>query len=142
MSAIPRPALWLGLAGLLPFLYGAGVAAGAWPPALPALGAAVVLGAYGAAILAFMGGCLWGFAVAGGRQPTGRELGLAVVPALWAFAAGFHPTPLLSLALGFVVLLAIDAMFALKRLTPPWWMVLRVPLTLVVLACLAMGIMA
>lgn len=141
MSRIPPPALWLGLAGLLPFLYGAAVALGL-PAIAPALGAEAVLRAYGAAILGFMGGCLWGFACAGGRAPRWDELGIAVVPGLWAFASAFHPAPLWSLLAGFVVLLAIDMIFVLRGLAPGWWMALRLPLTGGVVLCLGLAAVA
>ncbi|MEL6235882.1 MAG: DUF3429 domain-containing protein [Pseudomonadota bacterium] len=138
MARIPVPAFWLGLAGLIPFLYGAIISLGV-APLHPTLTAEAVLVPYGAAILAFMGGCLWGFAATRDQAPAWRELGLSVVPPLWAFSAQFHPAPLSMLAAGFVVLIAVDMIFVLRRLTPPWWMALRLPLSGVVLLCLLAG---
>ena len=65
MSGIPLPALALGLAGLVPFAYGVLMifsAAGTWPtlglfPSDPQ-GGVVMLERFGAAVLAFMGGCI------------------------------------------------------------------------------------
>jgi hypothetical protein len=42
---------------------------------------------------------------------------------------------------GFAGLLMIDAAFARQGLAPPWWMTLRVPLTVMVVACLAVGLL-
>lgn len=109
------------------------------PAVRPALSAQAVLLPYGATILAFMGGCLWGFACRASDPPGLRELGLAVVPSLWAFSSTFHPAPLALLAGGFVVLLAIDTIFLLRRLAPLWWMALRLPLTAVAVLCLLAG---
>ncbi len=139
MTPIPRPALILGLAGLLPFVFGAGAALGLWPAPVPA---SAILTGYGAAILAFMGGCLWGFACQGTGGPGWRDLALAVIPALWAFSATLHPQPLGTLAAGFVVLLAIDLIFVLGGRAPGWWLSLRVPLTAGVVACLVAGSLA
>jgi hypothetical protein len=46
------------------------------------------------------------------------------------------------LILGFVALLAIDASAARQGLAPAWWMSLRLLLTTVVVACLAIGVLA
>ncbi|GIX13550.1 MAG: membrane protein [Paracoccaceae bacterium] len=142
MARIPSSALWLGLAGLIPFLYGAVVAGGLVAPPADAFAARPVLTAHGAVILGFLGGALWGFACAGGRRPGPRELSLAVLPALWGFAAMFHPRPLLSLALGLVLTLAVDMMAVLRGTAPGWWLSLRLPLTAVAVACLLAGALA
>lgn len=136
---IPRPALWIGLVGLMPFLYGAGVVLGLWTPPWPELAGRQVLRSYGAISLGFMGGVLWGFACRRDRQPRWRELLLAVAPGLWAFLAHLHPQPLGALAAGFVVVLGIDMMFWIRQWTPPWWMAYRLPLTVAVVACLIAG---
>ncbi|MEM9011493.1 MAG: DUF3429 domain-containing protein [Pseudomonadota bacterium] len=147
MRGVPAPALLLGLAGLLPFLIGAALLVlpyGTLPlgglfESSPA-GGHLILERYGAAILAFMGGCLWGFAAKAG-QATLFWLGLSVVPGLWAFFA-LGPTPMLSaqnLIAGYIVLLIIDAIFYWRRIAPGWWLRLRIPLTVVVAACLALG---
>jgi uncharacterized protein (DUF983 family) len=47
---------------------------------------------------------------------------------------------LVNLGIGFVALLLLDFMFQRWELAPPWWMILRVQLTLVVLICLGIGI--
>jgi hypothetical protein len=84
-SAPPRAALVLGYGGLLPFIGGA-----AWliagPPDTQDL-AARVLTAYGATIVAFLGGIHWGLAFARPGQATTARLGWGVVPSLVAWPA-------------------------------------------------------
>jgi hypothetical protein len=140
---IPRPALLLGLAGLLPFLWGL---ATILSPTLhqttldtigPRFVGPYVLIAYGTVILSFMSGVLWGFAAKGAEQNwTGYALSTG--PALWAFffVGGGASQALWALITGFIVLLVIDLQFSLWGLTPRWWMRLRAILTAGVVACL------
>lgn len=142
MNGVPRPALWLGLAGLLPFLWGALTVRVALLGAVlgPRLLGTELLTGYGIVILAFMSGVIWGFATrADGTQAT-TLYALSVVPALWAFFLG--PLSLWALALGFVTLLGIDAYAARNGLAPQWWMSLRLLLTGIVTACLIIGALA
>jgi hypothetical protein len=142
MSGVaPFPALVLGLAGLAPFAAGALAAHGLLPGVGDAATGLAILQGYGQAILAFMGGCLWGFAAQAGRAGW-KELGASVVPGLWAFSVGFAPSPLASLVMGYLVLLAFDVNFRLWGLGPDWWLRLRLPLTAGVLACLGAGLLA
>ena len=87
MNRIPPAALVVGAAGLLPFVYAVVLvfaAAGTWPTLglFPSdrTGGVLVLERFGAAILGFMGGCLWGFAAAPGRVPTPILLGASAIP--------------------------------------------------------------
>ena len=140
---IPRAALLLGLAGLIPFVWSL---ATVLSPDLSALGlrwfgprfiGPYVGLAYGTVILAFMSGVLWGFAVRAGKN-AGLFYTLSVLPALWAFFfVGDGPVhAALWLAAGFAGLLGLDWVFGRQGLTPPWWMTLRVGLTTAVIACL------
>ena len=145
MHPIPRSPLLLGLAGLLPFLWGA---ATLLSPALNDLSTTYV-GArftgpyvqlfYGAIILSFMSGVLWGFATKadGTRATTGYVL--SVLPALCAFfMTGFGPSNAsLNLMIGFAGLLVLDTTFSRWGLTPVWWLSLRLLLTSIVFLCLA-----
>jgi hypothetical protein len=100
-----------------------------------------VLWTLGAILLGFMGGCLWGFASAPGREPTLLLLGAAAVPPVLAFLA-IRPDPALSclwLAFGFVVLQAIDVLMTRAAVAPAYWLHLRLPLTAGVVACLLAG---
>jgi Protein of unknown function (DUF3429) len=147
---IPRPALLLGLAGLIPFLWSAAThlspalssAAGQWLPPM-FLGAYVGL-TYGTVILSFMSGILWGFATKAEGGEATLAYTLSVIPALWVFVmvSDASDTSAIFLAAGFVGLLLLDAMFAAWGLAPRWWLRLRVMLTVVVLACLALPLQA
>ena len=149
MTQIPRSALILGLAGVIPFLWGAANVlfpatvgwGGRWLSPM-FMGTYVSL-TYGTVILSFMSGVLWGFAT----KATGREAalgyGLSVIPALWAFfmVNGDPGNAAVNLAAGFAGLLLLDASFARQGLAPAWWMPLRLLLTGIVLACLAVPIL-
>lgn len=149
MTQIPRSALLLGLAGVIPFLWGAANVlfpatvgwGGRWLSPM-FMGTYVSL-TYGTVILSFMSGVLWGFAT----KATGREAalgyGLSVIPALWAFfmVNGDPGNAAVNLAAGFAGLLLLDASFARQGLAPAWWMQLRLLLTGIVLACLAVPIL-
>lgn len=148
MTRIPRAALLIGGLGLLPFLYAVMLILSPpdrWPtlglvPATPD-GGLILLERFGAVILGFMGGCLWGFAAAPGRAPSLILLGASAVPAALAFLA-MRPDPALScvwLAFGFAVLQAIDVAFRKSGVAPAWWLTLRLPLTAMVMACLLIG---
>ena len=76
--------------------------------------------------------------------PKNASMGyiLSVIPALWAFfAMGRGPTSdTVSLIVGFIAVLLIDRHFYLLKLTPLWWMKLRIPLTLLVTSLLGIGL--
>lgn len=149
MTQIPRSALIVGLAGLIPFLWGA---ASVLVPDLAIWGQANLGGRfigpyvqlfYGAVILSFMSGVLWGFATkATGRMATAGYV-LSVIPALWAFfmTGGGPTTAGVNLITGFLGLLLLDWHFWRLGLAPAWWMQLRVLLTgIVVLSLLPLVI--
>ncbi len=147
MLGIPRAPLILGLAGLLPFIWGA---ATVLSDDLSALGLAYVgprfIGPYvqlfyGAVILSFMSGVLWGFATkATGTRATLCYI-LSVLPALWVFftTGGGPNAAALNLMIGFAGLLLLDISFWRWGLAPQWWVRLRLLLTAIVIACLAVG---
>ena len=149
MTPIPRAALLLGLAGLLPFLWSVATqllpnlalwGSGYVSPMF--LGTYVSL-SYGTLILSFMSGVLWGFAAKAEGRQAAVGYGLSVIPALWAFFMVTDGTAgsLIALAAGFAGLLMLDATFAAQGLAPMWWMRLRLMLTGAVLACLAVPIL-
>ncbi|MEM9709965.1 MAG: DUF3429 domain-containing protein [Pseudomonadota bacterium] len=149
MSDIPRSALYLGLAGLLPFLWGVGTA---WFDPIAELTMAVVgprflapfiLIQYGTVILAFMSGVLWGFATKAEGQVAATGYALSVIPALYAYFLVGHGgavTSSISLITAFIGLLGLDWLFWNQGLAPPWWMTLRVLLTAIVVACLGTNV--
>ena len=143
MTHIPRAPLWLGLAGLLPFVWGALTILS---PGLGQWGAQTLGGRfvgpyvqlfYGAVILSFMSGVLWGFATKS-EHPSGYVL--SVIPALWAFfmTGGGPVAASLNLIVGYLGLLLLDWHFWRLGLAPTWWMHLRVLLTVIVVATLAL----
>lgn len=151
MTGVPRFALWLGLAGLLPFLWGAACAHSpqladislqVLGPAPRLMGVGLVVG-YGLVILSFMSGVLWGFATRADRR-AGLYFTLSVLPALWGFflAGGDAPERFVWLGAGYLGLLALDWIFARAGLAPTWWMRLRLLLTAAVLVCLAVAALA
>ncbi len=157
MRDIPRPALWLGLAGLLPFVFGAamdllvtsGRSGGGFPWVGPADGHEIAV-SYGIVILAFMSGVLWGFATHAPAHRAGLFYTLSVLPALWVFftvsthvfrTGGLGTSPV-NLMAGYLGLLALDWYFSRAGLTPGWWMRLRILLTAVVVLCLIVVEMA
>jgi hypothetical protein len=143
-APIPRSALILGLAGLLPFAWGV---ATIWFPPL-ALQTVAWTGPrfigpyvglfYGAVILSFMSGVLWGFATKADGPVAATGYALSVLPALWAFftTGGGDQSAATALIAGFIGLLGLDWLFWNQGLAPSWWMSLRVLLTTGVVLCL------
>ena len=148
MSTVPRVPLLLGLAGTLPFVWGAATYLNGdlhnW--GTRALGARFVGPHvqlfYGSLILSFMSGILWGFATktSGGKAATCYIL--SVLPALWAFlkTGGGPVSAGLNLIVGFAALLLLDAAFWHWGLAPRWWMKLRILLTAIVVLSLSVGV--
>ena len=143
MTPIPRSALLLGLAGVLPF--GWSVATQLSPSladfALQAMGPRFVgpyVGlVYGTIILSFMSGILWGFSTRASGQTATIGYCLSVIPALWTFFfVGNGPvSAALMLVVGFLGLLGLDFLFWWQGFAPMWWMRLRIILTTAVVAC-------
>lgn len=141
MNDIPRSALILGLAGLIPFVWGA---ATILLPDLALWGQMNLSGRfigpyvqlfYGAIILSFMSGVLWGFATKATGQIATASYILSVIPALWAFfmTGGGPTTAAVNMIVGFLGLLLLDWHFWKLGLAPPWWMHLRGLLTAIVI---------
>ena len=147
---IPRAALLLGLAGLIPFLWSAAShlspALAGWASQwLPPMFIGAVVGlTYGTVILSFMSGVLWGFATKADGPEATVAYALSVIPAIWVFfmVTDASANSTIFLAAGFVGLLLLDAMYSAWGLAPRWWLRLRVMLTVVVLGCLAIPLQA
>lgn len=147
-QTIPRGALILGIAGIIPFVWGAFTTlAPEWADwgtrtLGPRFVGPYVQLYYGAIILSFMSGVLWGFATRANGQLAAICYALSVMPALWAFfTTGGGPVAAgQSLIAGFVAILGLDWFFWVKKLAPPWWMRLRIGITVVVTACLTAGV--
>jgi hypothetical protein len=142
---IPAAPLALGIAGLVPFVWGAATALSEdlamWSIANlgPRFTAPFVVVSYGQIILAFMSGVLWGFATRAEPGRAAMNYALSVIPALWVFfTAGAMPTAAaIYLLAGYLALLALDWSFWQQGLAPSWWLRLRLLLTVVVVACLS-----
>jgi len=128
---IPGPALWLGLAGLIPFVAGA---ASLWVniPLLPPETGLKLAIVYGAIILSFLGGIRWGTAIGpydSGRQAS--EFPASVLGPVAALAAAFLPAiPALALLIaGFLMQGLWDVMSVDAGRLPGWFGRLRMILT-------------
>ena len=143
-TRIPPVPLALGLAGLLPFLWGVvtmwsdGAAAATLATVGPRFVGPYIGLFYGAVILSFMSGVLWGFATKAEGAMAASGYALSTLPALWAFfTTGGGPTgAAIALIAGFVGLLGLDWLFWRHDLAPSWWMALRAILTTGVVLCL------
>ena len=132
----PSPtAVWLGYAGLLPFVGLAGTSL--WLGSLENGRFAEALLAYGASILSFMGAIHWGLALRNGTEPDSKLLLWGVVPSLLAWVALLVGTvPGL-----WLVVVGLWGCFALDRTVYPsfglqGWLPMRLALTVVAtLAC-------
>ncbi|MCP1170093.1 DUF3429 domain-containing protein [Limimaricola litoreus] len=143
---IPRAPLLLGLAGVLPFVWGALTTwfPGLAPDWLPQrLVGPYVQVFYGSVILSFMSGVLWGFATKAEGRVAAIGYAVSVIPALWvAFlvGGGWERSSLVLIA-GFTGLLALDAGFQGRGLAPEWWLRLRLLLTSLVVISLALPLL-
>lgn len=143
MTRIPRAALLLGLAGVVPFAWGAltillpAVASWSLDVLGPRFTGRTLLVLYGTIILCFMSGTIWGFATRAEGRQAAVLYALSTAPALWALFLGFSNV---MLALGFLALLVLDRHAQGSGLAPPWWMRLRLLLTALVVPCLLVGL--
>jgi hypothetical protein len=134
----PSPwALWLGWAGLVPFV---GLTAVLWfaGPGPRALAGSALLG-YGAVILSFLGAIHWGLAMREWRAQPAAHLLWGIVPSLagWVAMLVGHASGLLVIAIGLWSCFAMDRVLY-ERCRLRAWLPLRLWLTLVASAsCLA-----
>ncbi|MCW1381614.1 DUF3429 domain-containing protein [Novosphingobium sp. KCTC 2891] len=128
---LPRPALWLGMAGLAPQAAALVAAWSSWRWAALAAGCL-----YAALILSFLGGLWWVQAMTQ-RTPSWRAHAVAVAPSLIAFAAvlpwclGWRwPGPSL-VVLGLTLLASplVDRRLAPHSTLPKDWLALRAALS-------------
>ncbi len=140
---VPRDAGVLGFAGVIPFAVGAGALH--FTDSEVALFASRLLAVYGALILSFLGGILWGVTISrddggAGSKPT-FWLAVSVLPSLfgWAALAIDPKTGMLLLAASFVAMYAVDAVNTRRGFMPAWYLRLRAPLTVAVTALLLIG---
>jgi hypothetical protein len=143
-------AIALGLLGLVPFL-GLGVGALATADQVEAQRYLMALIAYGAVVLAFLGGVHWGFVLHPGALPEGlspeerrdaTRLGLGVLPSLIGFAALVLPllvVPEVGLAVlivGYLATVVAEAQLRRRQMVPGGYMAMRWVLSVIVLMAL------
>lgn len=128
----PKPALYLGFSGLLPFL-APPLAMAVTELYFPELAYAQV--AYGASILSFLGGARWGFALPEGSpaKPDWMNLANSVVPSLLAWVALLFRDNITEAAVMVMMGLGISLHYDLALLPtyPSWFKALRAILTVV-----------
>ncbi|MEM8768807.1 MAG: DUF3429 domain-containing protein [Pseudomonadota bacterium] len=99
---------------------------------------------YGAAILAFLGGVQWGMALPNSTPRIAlRRLCVSMVPPLWAVMALSLPVVICTalLILGLVVLLVYEWLERADAAYPDWYLPLRLQLTTVLTASLALTLL-
>lgn len=137
IAQAPRAALWLGWAGVLPFLAGA---VGPWFGLTiePFTGHSLLV--YGAVLLSFLGGIHCGLALRD-DEPALERLAASAAPVLvaWVAALAGGRTGLVLLAAAFAGLLAYDFVATRRGAAPHWYPALRWPLTVVVVLLLLLG---
>ncbi|KAK2835185.1 hypothetical protein Q5P01_015669 [Channa striata] len=128
----PKPALYLGFAGLIPFVTPALVMA-VTECYFPELAFAQL--AYGASIVSFLGGARWGFALpeSSPAKPDWINLSNSVVPPLLAWVAMLMSNSIVPAATMVIMGLGISLHYDLSLLPtyPRWFKALRAVLTMV-----------
>ncbi|XP_022602253.1 transmembrane protein 69-like isoform X1 [Seriola dumerili] len=128
----PKPALYLGFAGLIPFVAPA-VLMAVTESYFPELAYAQL--AYGASIVSFLGGARWGFALpeSSPAKPDWINLANSVVPSLFAWVAMVMSDSIVPAATMVIMGLGISLHYDLSLLPtyPSWFKALRSILTTV-----------
>ena len=135
---MPRLAVGLGFAGLIPF-YACAIVLWVTSSGPVVNEAWLALLTYAAVIASFMGAVHWGLALhgldtGGVTPPVLRQLGFSVVPAVIAWLALLIPPPwvLVVLMALFPLIYLQDRRAAARGLAPDWYLDLRLPLTVLV----------
>lgn len=144
---LPTAALGLGLAGAIPFI----LLTPAFSSLLPEVLSARPIeaqAAYGAVILSFLGGPHWGLAMVRTHAPPHDKvfnINISTVRYIWSIVPSLLAWPALLLSdipkmslliVSFSLVLGVDAWCSMQGLLPPWYLPLRVLLSLVVILCL------
>lgn len=150
MTRIPRMALFLGLAGLLPFLWGG---LSLWSASLetwmrPWIGSFAsgkeLIYDYGILIMSFMAGVQWGFSSHQTRNVKTWPYVASVLPVLGVFFAGYIMPQyrIEALLICFLIVYVFDWFLDQNNLTPLWWLRLRTILSIPVFAVLGYAVWA
>ena len=147
MQNIPKPAIFLTIAGILPFLWGVSTIRNSelyqWSINVfgPNLSGINIMIFYGAIILAFMSGVLWGFSTNMIGHLAYIGYFLSIIPVVWVLFL-IIPKPevaVQNLLIGFVFILFFDWYFWRHKAAPDWWMGLRASISALVVICLLLG---
>ncbi len=93
---------------------------------------------YAGLILSFLGGCVFAFESLELEKPYLKRLVFSILPTLWALSAlQLEHFKAGALAIGFLALYELDRKIARRKITPEWWLSLRLPLTTTVIISLA-----
>lgn len=133
-SIIPKPAVYLGFSGAIPFVSLA-LASFASEQYLTQISTAQL--SYAACILTFLGGVHWGKElVLKNNDPSMYTLTISVIPSLYAWSAFCLPQQLALyyLSAGLVAMAAHDVT---DQSLPQWYRKLRIPLTLLAASSVA-----
>ncbi|XP_057714111.1 transmembrane protein 69-like isoform X2 [Corythoichthys intestinalis] len=132
MIQAPKPALYLGLSGLIPFVT-APLLMATTQSFYPEVAHAQIM--YGACIVSFLGGARWGFAIPDGSpaQPDWINLGNSVIPSLIAWLALLCRDNVVEGAMVVIIGLGLSLYYDLTLLPgyPDWFKAMRTVLTLV-----------
>lgn len=132
LTQAPKPALYLGFSGLIPFVT-APLLMATTQSFYPEVAYAQML--YGACIVSFLGGARWGFAIPDGSpaQPDWMNLGNSVVPSLLAWLALLCRDNIVEGAMLVMMGLGLSLHYDLTLLPgyPAWFKAMRTVLTLV-----------
>jgi hypothetical protein len=107
-------------------------------------GTIVLMTAYGAVILSFLGGIRWGIALTGRGGENQRDLVLGIVPPLVGWIAIMVPAPLsfVLLAVAFAAQGAWDSLTLTSGAAPNWFRRARIQMTIPVVAALVVAFVA
>ncbi|KAM7378985.1 hypothetical protein PAMP_004566 [Pampus punctatissimus] len=132
LKQAPKPALYIGFSGLIPFL-SAPLLMAVTQSFYPEVAYAQLV--YGASIVSFLGGARWGFAIPDGSPapPDWMNLGNSVVPSLLAWLALLCRDNVAEGALVVIMGLGLSLHYDLTLLPgyPAWFKAMRTILTLV-----------
>ena len=138
---VPKSALWLTIAGALPFLVFSALSF--FSSRIIGINIYDVLTTYAAIILAFVGGIQWGFACHSENENnesilSRALLAISITPAIigWASLFADDPFRILILSVAFLGVLVVDVSMSNRGLTPLWWISLRAPVSGVVVVSL------
>lgn len=132
LKKAPKPALYLGLSGLVPFV-STPLLMAITETYIPELAYAQVV--YGASIVSFLGGARWGFALPEGSpaKPDWLNLANSVVPSIIAWVALLFSHNIIQSGMLVIIGLGISLHYDLALLPtyPGWFKALRTILTTV-----------